>query len=138
MVTGEFSYFFIREVAFSLHQEASQNDPALLPLLRAPLGQDLVQRCAASVVSSSRRHALHARAYFSFTVCCSEELKEKMTPEHASFNVFTELLRRREVPGWQRREAERQAMFEARHCDTETDYHTMETEEDSEEEEQES
>ena len=139
MVTGELAYFFIREVALSLHQEAAQNDPALLPLLRAPLGQDLVQRCAASVVSSSRRHArFHARAYFSFTVCCSKELKEKMTPEHASFNVFTELLRRREVPGWQRREAERQAMFEARYCDTETEYRSTETEEDSEEEEQES
>ena len=45
--------------------------------------------------------------------------KKEMTPEHASFNVFTELLRRREVPGWQRREAERQATFEARYCDTE-------------------
>ena len=61
-----------------------------------------------------------------------------MTPEHASFDVFTELLRRREVPGWQRREAERQATFEARYCDTETDYRSTETEEDSEEDEQES
>ena len=60
-----------------------------------------------------------------------------MTPEHASFDVFTELLRRREVPGWQRREAERQATFEARYCDTETDYRSTETEEDSEQEEQE-
>ena len=135
MVTGEFSYFFIREVAFSLHQEAAQNDPALLPLLRAPLGQDLVQRCAASVVASSRRH-VHG-AYFSFTVCGSKELKDNMTPEHASFDVFTELLRRRPVPGWQRREAERQATFEARYCDTETDYRSTETEEDSEQEEQE-
>ncbi len=60
-----------------------------------------------------------------------------MTPEHASFDVFTELLRRRPVPGWQRREAERQATFEGRYCDTETDYRSTETEEDSEQEEQE-
>ena len=135
MVTGELAYFFIREVALSLHQEAAQNDPALLPLLSAPLGKDLVQRCAAGVFLSSRRHT---SAYFSFICYRSKELKKKMTPEHASFNVFTELLRRREVPGWQRREAERQATFEARYCDTETDYRSTETEEDSEEEEQES
>ena len=135
MVTGEFSYFFIREVAFSLHQEAAQNDPALLPLLRAPLGQDLVQRCAAGFfLSSNRRH----RAYFSFIFCRSKELKKKMTPEHASLTLFTELLRKREVPGFQRREAERQAVFEARYCDTETECRSTETDEDSEEEEQES
>ena len=61
--------------------------------------------------------------------------KKEMTPEHAAFNMFTELLRRREVPGWQRREAERQATFEARYCDTETEYRSSERDEDSEEEE---
>ena len=132
MVTGEFSYFFIREVAVSLHQAASQNDPALLPLLRAPLGQDLVQRCAGFFLSN-RRHA-----YFSFIFCRSKELKKKMTPEHASLTLLTELLRKREVPGFQRREAERQAVFEARYCDTETECRSTETDEDSEEEEQES
>ena len=133
MVTGEFSYFFIREVAFSLHQEAAQNDPALLPLLRAPLGQDLVQRCAGFFLSN-RRHD----AYFSFIFCRSKELKKKMTPEHASLTLLTELLRKREVPGSQRREAERQAVFEARYCDTETECRSTETDEDSEEEEEES
>ncbi len=61
-----------------------------------------------------------------------------MTPAHAALHLLIELLRKREVPGWQRREAERQAMFEARHCDTETKHRSTETEEDSEEEEQES
>jgi len=130
MVAGEFSYFFIREVVFSLQQEASQPDPALLPLLRAPLGQDLVQRCAGFFLSN-RRHA-----YFSFIFCRSKELKKKMTPEHASLTLLTELLRKREVPGFQRREAERQAVFEARYCDTETECRGTETDEDSEEEEE--
>ena len=57
-----------------------------------------------------------------------------MTPEHAAFDVFTELLRRRPVPGWQRREAERQV--EARYCDTETEYRSSERDEDSEEEDE--
>ena len=56
-----------------------------------------------------------------------------MTPEHAAFTALTELLRRRLVPGWQRREEERQASFEARHCETETEY-TSTTNEESEEE----
>ena len=60
-----------------------------------------------------------------------------MTPEHASLTLLTELLRKREVPGSQRREAERQAVFEARYCDTETECRSTETDEDSEEEEQE-
>ena len=53
-----------------------------------------------------------------------------------------ELLRKREVPGWQRREAERQAEFEARwreaerQAEFEARYQGMETDEDSEEEEQ--
>ena len=47
-----------------------------------------------------------------------------------------ELLRKREVPGAERREAERQAEFDARYCDTETEYCSTKTdnEEDSEEE----
>jgi len=43
-----------------------------------------------------------------------------------------ELLRKRVVPGSERREAERQAEFDARYCDTETEYCTSKT--DSEEE----
>ena len=60
------------------------------------------------------------------------------TPGHASLHLLIELLRKREVPGFQRREAERQAVFEARYCDTETECRSTETDEDSEEEEQES
>ena len=46
-----------------------------------------------------------------------------------------ELLRTREVPGSERREAERQAEFEARYCETETEYCSTKTdEEDSDEE----
>ena len=61
------------------------------------------------------------------------------TPEHASFLFFfirlTELLRKREVPGFERREAQRQAEFEARYCETETEYCSTKTdEEDSAEE----
>ena len=44
-----------------------------------------------------------------------------MTPEHAAFTALTELIRRRLVPGWQRREEERQASFEARYCETSFD-----------------
>ena len=76
------------------------------------------------------------RAYFFFIFCRSKELKnEMMTPAHAALHLLIELLRKREVPGWQRREAERQAEFEARYCDTETEYcSTKMDEEDSEEE----
>ena len=35
---------------------------------------------------------------------------------------LTELLRQRELPGFDRREAQRQADFEARYCDTDTEY----------------
>ena len=56
-----------------------------------------------------------------------------MTPEHAAFAALTELLRRRLVPGWQRREEERQARFEARYCETSTEY-TSTTNEQSEQE----
>ena len=52
--------------------------------------------------------------------------------EHAAFAHFVELLRRRNVPGWLRREQERQETFDARYCDTETEYCTSKT--DSEEE----
>ena len=36
------------------------------------------------------------------------------------FLNLVEMLRKREVPGAERREAERQAEFEARYCETET------------------
>ena len=48
-----------------------------------------------------------------------------MLPEQFATFAFvrlTELLRKREVPGFERREAQRQADFEARYCDTETEY----------------
>ena len=35
---------------------------------------------------------------------------------------LTELLRQRQLPGFDRREAQRQADFEARYCDTDTEY----------------
>ena len=57
------------------------------------------------------------------------------TPERAVFFHLIELLRKREVPGFERREAERQAEFEARYCETETEYCSTKTDkEDSEEE----
>ena len=57
------------------------------------------------------------------------------TPERAVFFRLIELLRKREVPGFERREAERQAEFEARYCETETEYCSTKTDkEDSEEE----
>ena len=60
-------------------------------------------------------------------------------PQHASFLFFftrlTELLRKRAVPGFERREAQRRAEFEARYCETETEYCSTKTdEEDSAEE----
>ena len=36
MITGELPYFFIREVALALHQQAAQHHPALLPFLVRP------------------------------------------------------------------------------------------------------
>ena len=60
-----------------------------------------------------------------------------MTPtERTNFLSLVELLRKREVPGSERREAERQAEFEARYCETETEYCSTKTdnEEDSERE----
>ena len=55
-----------------------------------------------------------------------------MPKHHAKFLNLVELLRKREVPGSDRREAEREAEFDARYCDTETEYCTNKT--DSEEE----
>ena len=58
-----------------------------------------------------------------------------MTPtERTNFLSLVELLRKREVPGSERREAERQAEFEARYCETETEYCSNKTENDSEDE----
>ena len=59
-----------------------------------------------------------------------------MPKHHAKFLNLVELLRKREVLGSERREAERQAEFEARYCDTEPEYCSTKTdnEEDSEEE----
>ena len=59
-----------------------------------------------------------------------------MLPEQFATFAFvrlTELLRKREVPGFERREAQRQADFEARYCDTETDYCSTKTAEENEE-----
>ena len=59
-----------------------------------------------------------------------------MLPEQFATFAFvrlTELLRKREVPGFERREAQRQADFEARYCDTETEYCSTETGEENEE-----
>ena len=50
-----------------------------------------------------------------------------MPKHHAKFLNLVELLRKREVPGSDRREAERQAEFDARYCDTETEYCTNKT-----------
>ena len=58
-----------------------------------------------------------------------------MTPtERTNFLSLVELLRKREVPGSERREAERQAEFEARYCETETEYCSNKTDNDSEDE----
>ena len=56
--------------------------------------------------------------------------------DRTNFLNMIELLRKREVPGAERREAERQAEFDARYCDTETEYCSTKTdnEEDSERE----
>ena len=54
--------------------------------------------------------------------------------DRTNFMIMIELLRKREVPGAERREAERQAEFDARYCDTEREYRTTKkgSEEDSE------
>ena len=51
----------------------------------------------------------------------------------AGFLNLVELLRKREVPDSERREAERQVEFEARFCETETEYCSAD-EDDSDEE----
>ena len=60
-----------------------------------------------------------------------------MLPEQFATLAFvrlTELLSKREVPGSERREGQRQADFEARCCDTETEYcSSTETAEEKEE-----
>ena len=48
-----------------------------------------------------------------------------MLPEQVTAIAWmrlTELLRQRQLPGFDRREAQRQADFEARYCDTDTVY----------------
>ena len=54
--------------------------------------------------------------------------------DRTNFLSMIELLRKREVPGSERREAERQAEFEARYCDTETEYCSNKTDDGSEDE----
>ena len=45
---------------------------------------------------------------------------------------IVELLRKRAVPGSERREAERQAEFDARQCETETEYCSTKSESEEE------
>ncbi len=52
-------------------------------------------------------------------------------PNH-NVERIVELLRQRAVPGSERREAERQAEFDARQCDTETEYCTSKSESEEE------
>ncbi len=120
MVTSQFPYFFIREVALALHQQAAQHHPALLPSFGAALGQDFVQR-SAGVASRFLRYA-HSIARHSVLYWVKQQRADDMTPQHAAFAALVELLRRRSVPGWQRREDERQASSEARYCETRTEY----------------
>ena len=56
MITGELPYFFIREVARALHQQAAQHPPALLPFFGAAFCHDFVQR-GAGVAYSFLRYA---------------------------------------------------------------------------------
>jgi len=58
-----------------------------------------------------------------------QQRADDMTPHHAAFAALIELLRRRPVPGWQRHEEERQASFEARYCETSTEYTSTANEE---------
>ena len=121
MVTSQFPYFFIREVALALHQQAAQHHPALLPSSGAALGQDFVQRSAAVGVASSFARYAHSIARHIVLYVVKQQRADNMTPQHAAFAALVELLRRRPVPGWQRREEERQANFEARYCETSTE-----------------
>ena len=119
MVAGKLPYFFIGEVALALHQQAAQHHPALLPSFGAALGHDFVQG-SAGVASSFARYA-HSIARHSVLYWVKQQRADNMTPQHAAFAALVELLRRRPVPGWQRREEERQANFEARYCETSTE-----------------
>ena len=121
MATSQFPYFFIREVALTLHQQAAQHHPALLPSPGAALGQDFVQRSAAVGVASSFARYAHSIARHIVLYLVKQQRAADMTPQHAAFAALVELLRRRPVPGWQRREEERQANFEARYCETSTE-----------------
>ena len=56
--------------------------------------------------------------------------------ERTNFLSLVELLRKREVPGSERREAERQAEFEARYCETETEYCSNKTDRDDDSEQE--
>ena len=94
----------------------------------------------AATISSSAARASRADAavgiFLSFYCVTTKLLLGKMPPKKFAVFAFarlTELLRKREVPGAERREAQRQADFEARYCDTETEYCVVETEEESEE-----
>ena len=116
MATSQFPYFFIPEVALALHQQAAQHHPALLPSFGAALGHDFVQRGAGVVARYAHSIARHIVLYL-----VKQQRAHDMTPQHAAFAALVELLRRRPVPGWQRREEERQANFEARYCETSTE-----------------
>ena len=69
-------------------------------------------------------------------ILCKQRMTTPERPEQASFSFarLVELLRKREVPGAERREAERQAEFEARYCESSTEYCSTETNEASEQE----
>ena len=66
---------------------------------------------------------------FSYLLCNYKANKMTSEQEVATFAFarLSELLRKREVPGAERREAERQAEFEARSCDIETEYCSTKT-----------
>ena len=82
MVAGKLAYFFVREVPFTLHQQATQHDPAFLALFCLAFDQDFVQRGAAGVFLSTRYANFtaarrHARAHLCFTCYGSKEQKTK-------------------------------------------------------------
>ena len=89
----------------ALHQQATQYHPTFLLLVFQTFGHQFVQRCAVGL----NWFRLHFFLY------------RKMQFEHAAFAHFVELLRRRNVPGYIRREQERQQVFDARYCDTSTE-----------------
>ena len=105
MVTGQLAYFLIRWSSVALHQQAAQHHPAFLFLVLQALCHKFVQSGAVGL-NNFRRHIVFNR---------------KMQLQHAAFAHFVELLRRRNVPGYIRREQERQQTFDARYCDTSTE-----------------